>query len=220
MIIHDVEQGSQEWFEVRMGKPTSSEFGNIITPAKGDVSKSQEPYANKLLGEILQGYPEVHEFISKDMERGKVLEEEAVEQYEFVVGEKTEKIGFITNDEKTYGASPDRMWQNRKGLVEIKCLNLQNHMNFLFQNKIDPKHKPQLQGQMLVTGADFVDWWAYHPHLPPVHVRTERDDAYIAKLEHGLKEFKNLMDRKMQFLIDSGYMENPLTHDVVTGEIV
>jgi hypothetical protein len=32
MIILDLEQGTPEWLQARLGIPTASNFGNIITP--------------------------------------------------------------------------------------------------------------------------------------------------------------------------------------------
>jgi len=53
MHIINLEQGSDEWLKARLGKPTASRFGDIITPDKGDKSKTYTTYLYELLGELL-----------------------------------------------------------------------------------------------------------------------------------------------------------------------
>jgi len=52
MIIHDLEQRTEEWYSVRRGLPTASEFGRIVTPVNGDYSASARKYALELIGEM------------------------------------------------------------------------------------------------------------------------------------------------------------------------
>ena len=106
MKVHDVEQGTSAWLELRAGIPTSSEFDKILTPT-GKKSKSAGPYMHKLIAERLMGHPVV-EYVSLDMDRGARLEEQAVSFYEFKYDVDTEPMGFVTNDAQTIGCSPDR----------------------------------------------------------------------------------------------------------------
>ena len=55
MQILQIKQGSDEWLQARLGKPTASRFGDIITPDKGDKSKTYMTYMYELLGELLAG---------------------------------------------------------------------------------------------------------------------------------------------------------------------
>jgi hypothetical protein len=47
MIIHDLEQGSEEWLQKRAGIPTASNFSNLVT-STGSLSKSIDKYAISL----------------------------------------------------------------------------------------------------------------------------------------------------------------------------
>ncbi len=76
MILHDCQQGTQRWLELRAGRPTSSEFDKIITPA-GAASKSASGYCNKLLVEVMLGRPLIG-IEMPWMTRGKEMEERAV----------------------------------------------------------------------------------------------------------------------------------------------
>jgi hypothetical protein len=54
MKIHNVEQGTEEWFRLRLGMPSASKFKDLVTP-KGKPSASGEKYMYELLAERLSG---------------------------------------------------------------------------------------------------------------------------------------------------------------------
>lgn len=219
MKTFDLEQGSLAWHGIRAGIPTSSNFSNIVTPL-GKLSKSAEKYANKLVAEIYMKRPITNDFISFDMERGKILEAQAADAYEMVTGEKTTLAGFITDDDGKYGCSPDR-FVGDKGLVEIKCLKPENHMEFLLSGELSAEHKPQVQGQLLIcTDREWVDWWIYHPDLPALRVRNYRDEAYQKILAEALDGFWDLLLAKLDTLEKMGYLETPERGIVPAGQTI
>src|SRR5688572_30777229 len=118
MKIHDCIQGTSEWFNIRSGIPTSSEFDKIITPKTGKPSSQAEHYMFALIAERLMGHPRI-EFMSRWMDRGNQMESEAVAFYELQRDANTQRIGFLTNDDETVGSSPDRFVDD-DGLLEIK----------------------------------------------------------------------------------------------------
>ncbi len=215
MIYHDVTQGSDEWHKIRIGLATTSCFGEIITPAKAEPSKSMEQYSNKLIGELITGQNS-ETFTSYWMERGAMMEQDAAAAYEVITGFTLDRGGFITDDDMTIGASPDRRVLDGldvKGGVEIKCpseaIHVGNLLRMAEHGAIDPQYKSQVQGQILIGGFEFVDWFSYHPDMPPALVRTYRDDAFCAKLEECLDQFMVMLDRKIQILRDNGLIIPP-----------
>jgi hypothetical protein len=218
MIHHPVPQQSEEWFRKRAGIPTSSNFSKIVTPT-GKLSKQADEYACRLIAERLLGesFPKALPFAETFwMERGSMLEGDAVALYEFEVGEQTEPIGFIVNDDGTAGCSPDRMVGER-GLVEIKCPAPWVHIENLLAERIDASHIPQVQGQLLITGREWVDWYSYHPELPPSRIRTERDEAYLKVLRDALAQFHEMMLKKIEVLANKGYYK-VLPREFVTAQ--
>lgn len=190
MIIHECLQGEPEWHKARAGVFTASTFGAILTPSTLRLSASSQDLENQIIAEILTGDPiEDEEGFGGTLwtERGKALEPKAIELYELITGEETQRVGFITNDDKTIGGSPDRLI-SIDGILEIKCLKPKNHVAMFRNRELDQDHKPQIQGLMMVTGRKWCDVMAYHPKMPPVIIRVERDVLYIAKLEAALKQ--------------------------------
>ena len=202
MIIHNVSQGTPEWFQCRSGIPTASCFSKIVTPT-GKLSTQSAGYASFLLAERMLNKPLEQFQKTYWMERGQELEADAVAMYEFMYSVKTEVAGFITNDEATAGCSPDR-FVGDEGLVEIKCPAPWTHVENLVADKIDKDYIPQVQGQMLITGRKWVDWFSYYPDLTPCVIRTYRDEDYIQKLAEALAEFDSVMKSKIEQLKEKG----------------
>lgn len=188
MKILDVVQGSDAWLQARVGIPTSSNFKKIMSPARMKESDSQAPYVATLAAEWFLDRC-LDEEASQFMERGKELEASAVAQYEFLRECETVKVGFCTTDDGEVGASPDRL-VGEDGLQETKCPGIETHMASLLDDRqfaID--HRCQAQGQLYVTGRKWVDLCSYHPLLPMVCVRIERDEDFQESLMMCLDKF-------------------------------
>ena len=205
MIIHDVTQGTPEWLALRAGIPTASCFDQIITP-KGKASTQAERCMHTLLAERIMGHP-VTEFVSTWMDRGQQLEAEAVAYYEGIKERDTVKIGFLTNDSCTIGASPDRFVGN-DGLLEIKVPKEHTHVSYLLTRSVDAAYYPQVQGQLWISGRAWLDIMSYHPEMPPALIHVERDDAYIATLRAAVETFSAELERMSATLRDRGWIKD------------
>src|SRR3546814_13751795 len=82
MKIQDVPQRSPEWYALRLGKPTASEFSKIVT-SKGEPSKSADAYAITLAAELFAGKALDGWEGNAWTERGRELEGEALRLYAF-----------------------------------------------------------------------------------------------------------------------------------------
>lgn len=212
----DLPQRSGAWFEARAGLATTSNFNKIITPT-GKVSSQADDLANLVVAELILNKPCVRDFTAYACEWGKAYEEEAIALYKFETGLDVQEGGLFTNNKMTHGASPDqRVFEGDKlvGLAEIKCPeNPANHIEFLVMDVMNPKYMPQVQGQMLISGVEWVDWFSYYPALPSARIRTYRDEKYIALLEGALLNFDKLVQEKFDALIKLGHIDKrPYKH--------
>jgi predicted phage-related endonuclease len=183
--LFDCEQGSPSWFDCRRGIPTASEFGAVLAKGEG---KTRRTYLFKLAGEVLTG--ECVESYSNDhMERGKVMEDDARSAYAFMCDQDPQRIGFMRRD--AIGASPDSVVVPDKGLLEIKTKLPHLQIDVLERDDMPPEHKPQVQGQLLVSGYEFVDFVSYWPRLPLFVKRVYRDEAYLKTLQAELDRFND-----------------------------
>lgn len=191
MKIHNFEQGTPEWINVRLGKLTASNADAIATNGVGLTTLCYEKVA-----EILTGKPK-EAYSNDDMERGKALEELARNAYETETGIVVPEAGFVEKNERV-GCSPDG-FVNDDGLVEIKCPNDTNFVKFMVERKIDPKHIAQMQFQMLICERQWVDYIVFNHNFPqPIIIsRVERDEVFIEKirigLESGVEKIENIL---------------------------
>ena len=177
-----VEQNTEEWLALRLGKFTASAFKAIM----GD--KTKLTYRNEIYRvayeRIAGESPE--SFTNEWMQRGHELESEARAAYEVKTGSFVEEGGFWTLGDYI-GASPDGL-VGEDGLLEIKCPKYSTHIQYLLDDEVPSQYKWQLQGQLLVTRKDFVDFVSYHPKLPLFIRKVGRDHDAIARLEDELEE--------------------------------
>ena len=184
MIILDHEQGSDEWFAARLGRPSASMFNKLIT-STGKPSTSASKYIDELVDERLNGV-RAPVYVNEHMERGTRLEPEAREYYEFLTDQKVTEYGFILDDSEEFGCSPDGLIKDNDGIfeggLEVKCPA--NMVGYHRDNKsFVTKYKQQVMGCMMITGAKWWDLMAYSDKKPHhLIIRVERDDEYIEKL--------------------------------------
>lgn len=203
MLIHDVLQGTTAWLSLRAGIPTASSFDRIITKS-GKPSSQAEKYMHRLLAERMIGRP-VTEVTTFWQGRGLQLESEAVAYYEGVRDQDTSLVGFVTNDDRTIGASPDRL-VGENGLLEIKVPAEHTHVSYLLTRGVDAEYYPQVQGQLWVTGRSWLDIMSYHPEMPPALIRVDRDDAFIRVLSAAVTTFSQELERLAAELTEKGWI--------------
>lgn len=196
MIRHNVIQGSQEWHELRLGKPTASCFNQIVTPT-GKLSAQADKYMHRLIAERILGYS-LDAISTAAMETGREREPEAVQWYEFTHGIETDVVGIVFSDDGRIGASPDRV-VGADGMLEIKCPMPHTHIGYLLDDVgHSDAYRPQVQGQLWIGEREWNDAVSYCPMFPASLVRRYRDDGYIAKLKDALAEFCDRLDAETE----------------------
>lgn len=183
MRISKHEQRSPEWFAERLGCPSASQFGRIITPT-GQASKQVDGYINELVAEKVTG-SQAYFHETEAMRIGTEREPDAVMNFNYITDYEVSEIGFCKHDKLEAGASPDGVIDLPDGKVavlEIKCPQANTMVEYLRDAILPPKYKPQVQGQLWITEAHHAYFFAYHPRFVPLLVKVERDEDFIAKL--------------------------------------
>jgi len=204
MIIayEEITQGSDEWFKIRCGHPTASEFSKLVTPARMEPSKQVYDYAIQLAADKWAGEPVDHWNGNDWTERGHELEPEARAWYEMQTNTDVTQVGFIENTMLEAGCSPDGLIED-EGLFETKNCGLKQHIRCLAKPECPRDYMAQLQGQLLITERSWVDLLLHHPQLPKKIIRVtpiqKFQDLLKAQIELVLKE----RDRFYQIIEDS-----------------
>ena len=186
MIRHDVVQGSAEWHDLRLGIPTASAFHRILTPKGLKPSGQRHQYLAELIVERTTGRP-YDSFSTTWSGRGNDLEAEARHWYEFDQDRTVEAVGFITNDTRTVGGSPDGL-VDLDGLVEIKCRSRRRHIEVLLGHA-EPASPAQVQGLLWLTERDWCDVVSYCPGIRSNVVRWHRSATIIDAIAEHVTEF-------------------------------
>lgn len=187
-LIHSFEQRSAAWYAVRCGLPTASEFSRLIT-SDGTTSKSAGGYALTLAGEMFAGQTLDAFEGTPWTERGREMEDEALRCYEFDADCVVTPVGFVTDDNKSTGCSPDGLVGD-DGLVEVKCLKADNHIKAILyyqkNGKCPTDYVQQTQGQLMICERKYCDLIFFHPALPLLRIRQIPDAALYAALQREI----------------------------------
>lgn len=181
-----VEQGSEQWHQYRLGKVTGSRIAELMATNKSGEAASRKNYMMELLCQRLTGKRE-DKFVTDAMRRGTELEPIARGCYEAESGIMVVEAEFIFHPTiEAFGASPDGFICD-DGLLEIKCPNTAQHVDFLTNKKPDGKYIWQMMAQLSCTGRDWCDFVSFDDRMPERlqfdKVRIYRDDDKIKKME-------------------------------------
>lgn len=179
MQILKAEQGSQEWLDARLGRPSASQFHKLIK-SNGKPSASADDYINAMIIERISGMS-APVFVTEWMTRGNELEPDARNLYELITDNEVQEVGFILDNSGEFGCSPDGL-VGEDGGIEIKCPAPSNHDKWSEKGVCPTKHYAQVQGCMWITERDWWDFMSYHPEKEAFIVRVERDEEFIKKL--------------------------------------
>jgi hypothetical protein len=193
MIYHDVEQNTDEWRLLRLGKVTGSNAACYMAndgKAFGEPAKS---YALKIALEMKTGKVAEYSFSNDHMVRGQEQEPIARMRYEqenfLIVGNG----GFF--DCGRHGDSPDGLIL-KDGIIEIKCVIATTHYATLLRGSFDPAYRWQLVSHLDCSERSWVDYLSYCSDFP----EEKQMLVYRIYREQFKEELKRLAERRHEFL--------------------
>lgn len=193
MIFHDVEQNSEDWELLKLGKASSSSYAKFMAHLGKDFGEPAHRYALQLALERVTGRKAEFSFKNEDMERGHAQEPVARMLYEDMNFVDVTNGGFF--DWGDWGDSPDGL-VNDDGVVEIKSVIATTHEATIKRGRYDPAYKWQVVGHLDGTGRDWVDFVSYcadYPEWSQLAVfRTFRAEVQ--------EELAQLADRRAEFI--------------------
>lgn len=202
IIYHpELEQGSDEWKNVRCGLLTASEIKLIMTPTyKISDNDKDRAHLYKLVHQRVTRYVPSH-YVSNDMLRGKDDEIEARILYEKHFAPVTD-MGFITDDMWgfTIGYSPDGLVGD-DGLIECKSrredLQTQFIIEQFMEGVVPPEYILQIQTGLMITRRAWCDFVSYSNGEPMTVTRVEPDYDLQGKIVAAATSFEKRASEKM-----------------------
>lgn len=206
MKIHDCEQGSLEWFQLRAGKVTASEIDALLSP-EFEIRKGNgvQTYAYQKAGEAYHAMkspntPIVSGYSSWAMEQGKETEDEARRivafENEAAGFARLQDAGFVEHDDGRCGCSPDALIGDDGGL-ELKCPEITNHTRYYCEKILPKEYAAQVHMSLYVTGRAWWRFVSYRRKFPRFTLTVQRDEAICAKIQEALTGFYKAYDAAM-----------------------
>lgn len=168
----------EEWLHFRRGKITGTRLKDVIV--KRGTGKKIGFY--ELIAEKLGLPPENEE---NPMERGSLLEQEAISTFEEVVGKKvdTTKRIWMRDDDENIAISPDGVISKTEA-VEVKCLSSARHIEAYLTKKVPSEYEYQV-----------LQYFIVNDNLKKLHL-VFFDPRFFAMKKKGLDFFEIVITRK------------------------
>lgn len=197
-IFHDIEQNTEEWFELRRGKFTASMFSDLMM---SETTATYKKAIYQILFERRYGKtPSDKAYSNKAMEWGKELEPYARQWYEQNNFIKVQSGGFVEYD-GWVGCSPDGLVGD-DGLIEIKSVYYNTFIDYKINGQLPTDYKYQVHGQLWITGRQWCDFIGYHPDVEDSNfvVRVYPDTAIINSIIDAINKAKDKINVLLKIL--------------------
>jgi hypothetical protein len=184
-------QYDKTWWELHQGRPSASNMSKIITPAKGDFSKSALEYIYELIAELYDpDYGLMDDYVTAAMKNGSIMEPESRRFYEMERNCDVQEVGICESDCGRFICSPDSLVGD-DGVLELKNPKYKTQIKYLHQGVLPDEHKVQCHGHILVCKRPWCDFMSYCNRLPPLLIRVVPDE-FTVKLAECLDKFWTL----------------------------
>lgn len=193
----DIKQNTEEWDAIRVGKITASVASDLLMDKK---NKGYQKLIDKLVEERMTGKPtESRTFQGNEFtERGHELEPVARDNYEMESFQEVKIIGVIELNDLVL-CSPDGLI-NDDGLWQAKCPIFNTQKGYLKNPKVPTNYYKQMQFELFVSGREYNIFYSYHPSLPPVEIKVERDEEMIKQIRARVKEAIEEVNTEIKYL--------------------
>lgn len=203
----DIQQNTEEWDQLRVGKITSSGLGCVMANYGKAFGEPAKKYAvNIALGQIT-GKISSGGYSNKDMERGHEQEPLARMAYEAAMFTSVKNGGFFYYPD--LGCSPDGRIDD--GAIEIKCAIPSVHYERIRKQSYDTAYKWQLVGNMMIPALNWIDFVSFCPDFPEdkrlyvFRLYANQFGEEFEMVNQRLKEFRALIAAAKQTILESNY---------------
>lgn len=201
--IHNVEQKSPEWFELRCGRLTGSEAGDIMAVIKNGEAASRRNLRYRKALERMTGNVEVEDLSRvKAVQHGIEREPHARMRFEGETGLIVRETGFLRAEELLVGCSLDGDIDDMRAILEVKCPNTATHIGYLEDGKLPASYLWQVTHNVWVSGAKEAHFVSFDDRLEEgldyFHIVVAAEalpiERYEAEATKFLKEVDDLID--------------------------
>jgi putative phage-type endonuclease len=201
--IVNIEQGTPEWLNARKGKLTASRAAEIITPT-GKLSASSKKLMRELARECIVDDPLRFQG-NAATQWGHDYEPIARDAFTEITGYAVDRVGALQSTlHPCLGCSPDGMMMIGDVIhgLEIKCPNVDTHVDYLLDGELPAKYRPQVHFSMAITGIQTWYFMSYFPGLKPLILPVTWDE-YTDKIKSAALAFAAEYEQEMPKILNA-----------------
>lgn len=197
MKIIEVEQGSSEWMSFREGKRTGTTVGKIFAKSRktGEMYDTTKPlitFYQKVAERLAEGTGD-DDGLESSRERGKDLEEEAVNEAERQLGLKLIRGNVWQADDLNHIESPDAYTKDLKTAVEIKCLSSARHIQAICENRPPQEYYAEYLNYFLVNDdLETLYIFLYDPRFMLDHLKWHAFKLSRKDIEYDIERLRDI----------------------------
>lgn len=212
---HNIEQNTEEWLDLRVGKITSSGVAKIMANLGKGFGDPAKRYAIQLARERVTGMrSKSGRIYTSDMQRGDDMEPVARSAYEeYYMHAHRDLIsaregGFF--EMGNLGDSPDAIIgsppKRIDGVLEIKCPSDEQHYDCIsgkFKFGYPPMYRWQIYHHLNVTRAKWCDFVSYNPDFGKAELYVYRiwpNSEVMDTMNDRIAEFEELVSEREQVI--------------------
>jgi len=205
MLYFDLEQHTQDWFNMRLGACTGSRVKDAVSKMKNgkDYYAAREDYLADCIVERLSGVPIDH-YVSPAMQWGIENEVVGVAAYEDAMDWSVTPCGLATHPQiEWFMASPDGLVGD-DGCIEVKCPTSATHIQWIIDGCVPDEHLAQMKAVMSCAERKWCDFCSFDPRMPKEYRlfvrRLEFDQKLNAEMEEEVQKFLAEVKDRMEML--------------------
>lgn len=184
----------------------------MLATIKSGEAAARRDYRLQLVCERLTGQPQDDVFVNAAMQRGIDCEPLAFAAYESLTGQVVHRSGFLASVDHLMGCSLDGHVDDFAGILECKCPKSATHLKYLRDGGVPKEHLPQITHNLLVTGADYCDFFSWDDRFP-VDLQT-----FLVRVTRADVDLKDYETKALAFLaeVERDYQAIRTTSDLPT----
>ena len=189
MKVHNIEQRSPEWLQLKKGKIGGTRNKQI--KVKGGLPLIYELLAEEGIDELEPTYK------SAAMEWGIDMEPIAIHEYEKISGINIINSGWWESDfSELVGLSPDGSDNTYKHAIEVKCPNTKTHIEYIVNGIIPKVYMPQILHYFIVNEKlETLDFISFDPRYrkKPIWIKRVTREDLTLEIEAATFELNNFL---------------------------
>jgi len=189
----DIEQNTDEWMDLRIGRVGGSSMGKIMANYGKAFGPPAQDLSVRIALEKIKGISHGSSFSNEHMERGHEQEPIARRLYEDTTFCDVTNGGYYIVDDDI-GVSPDGLVYE-DGIIEIKSVIDTVHYKTIKRDAPDPKYKWQLAFNLLCSGREWIDYVEFCSDFP----EGKRLFTHRILKDDCLEEFDMINSRLSEF---------------------